>query len=80
MARNLSDMSLADLKSGLADIRAAMGKVAKNGGVVQYTINGRSGTYGIEMLERWEGDYMTEINRRTGRRRGLRRAVPVDFR
>jgi hypothetical protein len=80
MARSLSDMSLADLQSGLSDIRSAMGQVAVNGGVVQYSINGRSGTYGIEMLERWERNYVSEINRRNGRRRGLRRAVPVDIR
>lgn len=80
MARNLSDLSLTELQEGLAEVRSALRKVAKNGGVIQYTINGRSGTYGIEALERWERDYVRAIDSKKGRRQAFRRAVPMDDR
>jgi len=80
MARDLSYKTLPELDAGLARVSAAIEAAEANGGVTQYSINGRSATIGIDVLEKWERDYVRAIDRKKGRRQALRRAVPVDIR
>lgn len=80
MARDLSYKTLAELEEGLARVSEAITAAEANGGVTQYQINGRSATISVEVLEKWERDYVRAIDRKKGRRQALRRAVPVDIR
>lgn len=77
MRRDFSGFTLDELKAERVKIRAALSAAAANG-VVDYGIGGRSGKMDFAMLVQWEKDINREIDRQSGKRRGLKRAVPVD--